>query len=122
MSLSAIKDAVFDRLVAAPGLLPLFFDNLQAPAPTGDHLRPYILPSTTRTLGLVDLGQEVGTIQVSVFVQKGKGDIVAADAGQLILDLFPRNLDLTALRIDSFGTISAPFYDGNWQITPVSIP
>ena len=122
MSLSAIKIAVFDRLEAAPGLLPLFFDNVDLGVPSGGHLRPYIIPATTKTLGLIDLGQEIGLIQVSVFIKKGKGDIVAADAGQLVLDLFPRNLELPALRIDSFGSMSAPFYDGAWQITPVTIP
>lgn len=122
MALSTIKTSVFDRLIATGGLLPLFFDNVEADAPDENHLRPFVLPGTAATLGLNDLSQESGLIQVSVYVKKGQGDIVSSDTAALILDAFPRNLSLTGLRIDVVGSIAPSFFDGAWQITPVTIP
>ena len=72
-------------------------------------------------LGVTTLNQEVGIIQASVYVEKGVGEIVPADIAQEFLDLFPRNLQLTNLRIDKIGTIAAPFYDDAWHVTPVTI-
>ncbi len=126
MSLSAIKTAVFDRLISAAGLPTLYFDNVENTAnplpPTANHLRPFVLPSATNTIDLVDLDQEVGVIQVSIYVGKGQGEIVSTDLAATILALFPRNLNLTELRIDDAGSIAPPFYDGGWYITPVTIP
>ncbi len=121
MPLSVIEDSLFTRLSATGGLPPLHFDNIKADPPPDDHLRPFILPATPNTLGLNDLGQEIGVFQVSVYAKKGQGTTPAIIIAELILAAFPRNLELTGLRIDKIGAIGVPFYDGDWQITPVSI-
>ncbi len=126
MSLSAIKAAVYDRLIADGSLPPLYFDNVESSTlplpPVANHLRPFVLPSATNTIDLVDLDQEVGIIQVSIYVGKGQGEIVSTDIASTILALFARPLNLTELRIDDAGSIAPPFYDGGWYITPVTIP
>ena len=126
MSLTAIKTAVFDRLIAEAGLPALYFNNVESASlplpPVSNHLRPFVLPSDTRTIGVRTLNQEIGLIQVSIFVGKGQGEIVSSNIASQILDLFPRNLDLVACRIDSIGSIAPSFYDQGWHITPVSIP
>ena len=126
MSLSAIKTAVFDRLIAEGSLPALYFNNVedttQPLPPVSNHLRPFVLPSDTRTIGVRTLNQEVGLIQVNVFVGKGQGEITSSDIASQILDLFPRNLDLVACRIDDIGSIAPSFFDRGWYITPVSIP
>lgn len=123
MTLSVIKDSVYSHLEAEAGLLPLFFENVNATVPESNHLRPSVLPSNTSSLGLNHTDQEIGTIQVLVYIEKGQGEIIGPTEGQKVLDAFPRNTELTGLRIDNIGTIAPSFNDdGNWQITPVSIP
>lgn len=122
MSVADITNDVNDRLASAPGLPPLFFDNIDADVPAGEHLRPYILPANTESLGLTELDQEQGVIQVSVFVPKGVGTIQPAETAKEILDLFPRNLELPSLRIDAAGSVAPPLYREGWYVTPVTIP
>lgn len=122
MSLAIIKQSVFAYLDGLAGLPPLYFDNIESEPPPGDHLRPFVLPANTSTIGIKTLNQEIGVIQVSVYTEKGKGEIIPANYAQLILDAFPRNTKLTGLRIDQAGSIAPAFYDGAWHITPVSVP
>ncbi len=126
MTLSLIKDAVYERLESSALTEPLYFpntnDDRKVQPPTVNHLRPFVLPSETRTIGVRTLDQEVGLIQVSVYIGKGQNDFEGTELAELILALFPRNLDLTVCRIDQSGSIAPSFFDEGWQVTPVSIP
>lgn len=137
MSLSDIKESFYDALEAAtigdtatpdyPVYLPNTTDSRLPEAPESNHLRPFVLPSETRTIGLATLDQEVGTLQVSIFIAKGKNDLAASDIAKKVLALFPRNTVLSlsgspVARIDETGSIARSFFDEGWQITPVSIP
>lgn len=121
MALSDIKTALFNRLESLVGLPDIFYPNISADIPTTDYIRPDVLPATTDSIGVNNIDQERGVFQVSIFVEKGKGELEAARIGQIILDGFPRNTNLLDVRIDRTGTIERSFFDGKWAITPVSI-
>lgn len=124
MSLTAIMTAVFDHIENGGLSVPVFFNNVESATnepPSGDHIVPYVLPSSTRTIGLNDLDQEIGLIQVSVYVEKGKGELVASRIVDEVIALFPRNLQLTGLRIDRTPSADIAFFEGAWYITPVTI-
>lgn len=122
MSLKVITNSVFEHLTNVGGLPAIFFSNTNDQPPAGEHIRPKILPNSTRTIGTADLDQEVGLIQISVYVKKGKGDERAAEIADAILAAFPRNLELTGLRIDLAGSAAGSFLVDGWQVTPTTIP
>lgn len=124
MSLSTIKALLFARLesLVLPAGVTVFYPNIGTTMPLYNFVSPAVLPATTAPIDLVNSDRETGLLQVSVYVKKGLGEIVSADIAQVILTGFPRNLALSGVRIDRPGSIGPSFYDGNWQVTPVTIP
>lgn len=123
--LSEIKKSLFDSLESKVALwatpLTIYYDNVQAQVPTANHLRPAVLPATTATIGLSELGQEIGIFQVSVYVRKGEGQLTGIEIAELILADFPRNTELNEeVRIDKYGSVAPSFFVDDWQVTPVS--
>lgn len=121
MALDVIATSFFTEL-AANTALPIYYDNVDTPTPTENHLRPVVLPADTTSIGLVSTDQELGIFQVSIYVKKGSGEILAKTIAEQILDIFPRNTQLTGVRIDNKGSIAPSFTIDAWQVTPVSIP
>lgn len=124
MPLSTIKTSLYTQLegVSLPSGVVIFYPNTDTSLPTSDFIRPDVLPGATDPLDLSHTNQENGILQVSVFVQKGKGEIRTADIVDAILDGFPRGLSLTGVRIDRPGYAGPSFFDGSWQVTPVTVP
>jgi hypothetical protein len=123
MNLADFKASVFSLLENASGLLPVYFPNLkQQPEPNEAHLKVFVLPANTETLGLSTLEQQKGIVQVSVCYPLGISDIKATQTAEAVLLLFPRGLALGGARIDKKGSISTSFESGAWYVTPVSIP
>lgn len=125
MSLEQITISVFDHLFA-PSIADLYANNIESETlpkvPTGDHLKLYVLPLPTETLGHVSPGKESGLVQVSVFVKSGQGVTRANNLAEQVLDRFVKGLKLAGVQFDSFGSIAVPFFDNGWYITPVTIP
>lgn len=124
MTLEVIVNSVMQHLDSGGLSVPVFYDNVALEGddpPNTDHYRAYVLPSSTATLGLFSLSQEIGIIQVSVFVKKDTGSVIRAQLADDIIALFPRNLQLTGLRIDRAGSVAPSLLDGAWSIAPVSI-
>jgi hypothetical protein len=121
MALNDIKISLLDRLKSLVGLPVIYYPNVGASTPTDEHIVPHVLPSDTMPVGLRTTDKESGIFQVSIFVEKGSGEILALDYAKTILEGFPRNLQLDNVCIDRSGSIGPSFYDANWQITPVSI-
>lgn len=122
MSLKIITNSVFEHLTSIGGLPDIFYSNSKSAPPTGEHIRPKILPNNTLSIGVDDLDQEIGLIQISVYVKKGDGDENSAEIADAILAAFPRNLELTGLRIDLAGSVASSFLVEGWQVTPTTIP
>lgn len=122
MALSSIRIALFDQLESISGLPDIFYPNVDEDPPTTDYISPFILPANTNTIGIRTTDQEVGVFQVSIYIEKGAGQIDASTVAELILANFARNLNLINVRIDKRGSIAPAFYDGKYQVTPVSIP
>lgn len=122
MALSSIQIALFTQLETIGGLPAIFYPNVDDTAPTTDYISPFVLPANTNSIGIRTTDQEIGVLQVSIYIEKGKGQIEASRVAGLILANFPRNLNLTDVRIDLPGSIGPVFYEGKYQVTPVSIP
>jgi len=124
MPLSQIKTSLIEQLnsLVLPAGVDVYYSNIEADVPNDSHLVVTVLPSTTLAVDQVSTDKEAGIFQVSVFVKKGKGEILSSDIAQVILDGFPRNLQLDGVRIEAPGSVASSFFDGGWQITPVSIP
>lgn len=124
MSLSNIKIALFAQLASLtlPTGVSIYYPNINTTLPSNNFVRPEVIPGATAPLDLVNSNQESGLFQVSIYVKKGLGELVASGIAQTILDGFPRNLALIGVRIDRPGSIGPSFFDGNWQVTPVTIP
>lgn len=120
MALDKIKIALFNRLESLGGLPPIYYTNVGG-EPTGNHIIPTVLPARTNSIGLREVNQEIGIFQVSIVIAKGQGQLLSSQIAELIINGFPRNLDLTDVRIDRRGSVAPSFFDGNWEITPVSI-
>ena len=121
MALNDITISLLDHLKGIVGLPTIYYPNVSADIPTDNHIIPYILPSNTIPVGLRTTDRETGIFQVSIFVKKGSGEILALDYARTIIEGFPRNLQLNNVCIDRSGSIGPSFYEGHWQITPVSI-
>ena len=121
MSLNAIENEAFERFANAVGLPSIIYPNIQKLEQEANHLRVSVLPAPTQSVGISSLDQELGFIQALVYVKQGQGSIVASDIAEVVLALFPRNLKLTAFRIDRIGFTSPSFYDNTWLVLPVSI-
>lgn len=120
MSLSNIQSEVFDRIITL-GMLT-YFPNIKEPdLIQDDHLRVDVMPNTTDSIGLNDIDMEKGIVQVRVFTKIGSGSIQSAVTAKQVLDLFPRNTQLTSCRFDKTGTINSAFMDGSWWVTPVTL-
>lgn len=117
--LSQIKTSLFDRLIANTAL-PVLFSNVDTDVPTVPHLRVFVLPANTDTIGINSLGKEMGIFQINVHTLKGSGELQGVTIAEQMLDLFPRNLTLTGVRIDTYGSIAPDIFSDGWHITPVS--
>lgn len=133
MSLSLIKESFYEAVLAAsftgdPDIYLANTEDSRLPSPAkSNHFRLFVLPSETRTVGVREIDQEVGFLQVSIFIEKGSNDLDGSDLAQEVLSLFPRNTELTlagntVARIDEAGSVNASFFENAFQITPVTIP
>lgn len=115
--LSEIKQSLFDRLEANTAY-PIYYKNVGG-EPTAAHIRPFVIASNTHTIGLNDLGQEKGIFQINCYVKKKNGQLEGTEMAEEMLAIFPRNTELTGVRIDEYGSIGPTFFNDGWQITPV---
>ena len=120
MALNQIKAALYDHLESLNGLPDIHYSNVDS-SPTGNYIRPDVLPASTVPIGISMTDKEVGVLQVSVYVKKGSGELLAADIAQVVLDGFPRNTQLSGVRIDETGSIGPSILIEGFQMTPVSI-
>ena len=120
MALNSIQTALYNKLESLAGLPEIFYPNIGG-EPTGNYLVPFVLPANTEALGIRSTDRETGVFQVSIYVVKGSGELAASNIAKIILDGFPRNLDLTDVRIDRTGSIGPAIEDGKWRMLPVSI-
>jgi hypothetical protein len=126
MSISAIHKAVFTKLAATSGLPQLVYPNISTATPTGNHLRVFILPATTESIGLKDIDWARGIIQISVYCKDGVGAITATDIADTVIGLFPRGTIMTnsglSIRVDATGYAGQAITGEGWYQVPVSIP
>lgn len=120
MSEELIATQVFVRLFDFS--LPVRFPNIQYGEQVEPHVRVSILPAETDSFTLAGSVKRQGIIQVTIFIQQGLGDIVSRQHADAIIQLFPRGLDMSGVRIHRQGWASPGFIDGAWWVTPVSIP
>lgn len=120
MALEQIKTSIFTRLEGLVGLPTIYYPNTGGTVPTTDYIRPDVLPADTAPYDLNHTDIEGGIFQVSIFIEKGKGELEAARVAQILLDGFTRNLQLTSVRFNRSGSVAASFFDGAWQVTPVT--
>jgi hypothetical protein len=125
MSLAEITESVYTHL-NDEALAPVYVANYESKAlpqpPDGEHLKLFVLPLPTDTLGLVTPARENGLVQVNVFVKDGTGVVRPATLAQQVLDTFARGLKLTGVQFDVVGSIAPSFEIGGWYVTPVTIP
>ena len=121
MALSSIKTDLFNRLESLVGLPDIYYSNIDAVEPDGEYIKPDILPINTVPVGMAATDKEAGLFQVLIYIEKGAGEIKAADYAAIILAGFSRNLSLANVRIESTGSVGAVFYSGGKQVTPVTI-
>ena len=120
MALEQIKTSIFNHLETLVGLPAIHYPNVDGTLPTGEYIRPDVLPADTDPVGIVTTDRETGVFQVSIFIPKGQGELDAARVAQTLLDGFPRNLSLTGVRFDMSGSVGPALFEGKWQMTPVS--
>lgn len=120
MALEQIKTSIFDHLETLSGLPDIHYPNVAGTIPTGEYIRPDVLPADTDPVGIITTDRETGIFQVSIFIPKGQGELDAARVAQKLLDGFPRNLALTGVRFDKSGSIGPSLFEEKWQMTPVS--
>lgn len=120
MALEEIKTSIFTHLETLAGLPAIHYPNVDDVLPTGEYIRPDVLPADTDPLGIVTTDRETGIFQVSIFIPKGQGELDAARVAQKLLDGFPRNLQLAGVRFDRSGSVEPSLFEGKWQMTPVS--
>ena len=94
MSQSRIRAAFETRLAnwaaARTPALPVVWTNTNAPLPTGDHLRAYLLPAMTTARDVAGENRSYrGVFQVSVFTKAGTGPARAEGIARELDDLFP---------------------------------
>lgn len=123
MPLPEIVNDAFNTLGNAFGLPPIIYPNEAKPdIPTGTHLRAYILPADTESIGLSSWDVERGIIQVSVYEKRGAGIIKAYSIAQQILALFPRGFSASGFKVHRAGSVGPAMIDGAWLAIAVSIP
>lgn len=120
MAIEQIMTSIFTHLETLAGLPSIHYPDGDGALPSTDYIRPDILPADTDPVGIVTTDRETGIFQVSIFTQKGSGELASARVAQLLLDGFPRNLSLTGVRFDKTGSVEPPLFEGKWKITPVS--
>lgn len=122
MALDAIAEDVFATLSAAPGLPPVVYPNVGVDVPAAPHLRVFILPANTDTVGLNSFEVEQGIIQISVYEAQGQGAIGPYATAELILNtVFPRGFSTLNFRVIKAGSLGPAIVDGAWYVVPVSI-
>lgn len=122
MPLDAIAQAAFAELNAAAGLPPVYWPNVAVPdSPEDLHLRVFILPANTESIGLASWDVERGIIQVSVYAKQGLGVISPYATAEAVLAVFPRGYTNSAFSVIVAGSVGPAAIDGAWLIVPVSI-
>ncbi len=122
MPLPAIINDAFSTLANSFGLPPVVYPNEANPAiPESTHLRAYILPADTESIGLSSWDVERGIIQVSVYEKQGAGVIKASAIAEQVLALFPRGFSASGFKVHRAGSIGPAVIDGAWLAIPVSI-
>lgn len=123
MPMPEIVSAAFSTLANAFGLPPVVYPNEANPEiPASTHLRAYILPADTESMGLSSWDVERGIIQVSVYEKHGAGIIKAYSIAQQVLALFPRGFSASGFKVHRAGSIGPAVIDGAWLAIAVSIP
>lgn len=122
MAIDAIAQAAFAELATATGLPPVYWPNVAAPdSPEPLHLRAFVLPADTESIGLASWDVERGIIQVSVYAKQGLGVIAPYATAEAILSVFPRGYANGAFRVNIAGNVGPAIIDGAWCVVPVSI-
>lgn len=121
MPVDAIASAAFQAISDA-SLPPVYWPNVEVPAALeGLHLRAFILPADTESMGLSSWDVERGIIQVSVYAKQGEGVIAPFATAEEVLAVFPRGYSNSQFRVHTAGSIGPAIIDGAWCVVPVSI-
>ena len=121
MAIDLIAQDVFETLSAKTNLPPIYWPNVAVPAaPEALHLRVYILPAGTQSIGLASFDVERGIIQVSIFSTQGAGMIAPFALAEKILGIFPRGYTSPRFVVPLAGSVGPAIYDGAWCVVPVS--
>ena len=122
MAIDAIAHAAFEALSQA-GLPPIYRPNVEVPAaPESLHLRAFILPANTESMGLASWDVERGILQVSVYAKHGVGIVPPYSIAEQVLAVFPRGYADPSFRVIVAGSVGPALIDGAWCVVPVSIP
>ena len=123
MTLNKIQQAVFDRVEAATGLLPIKYQHKAFNHNGSPYVEMIVSPLDTRA-ETIDGGDIMpGFIGFNVYVPSDYGVSYPASEGQKFVDLFPRDLRFDGVYIVDTGTIRASVEDDEvWRFTPVLIP
>jgi hypothetical protein len=108
------------------GLPALYWPNISAPVPTGNHARVDVLPVPTESMGVSGPEWQRGIVQFTVMVRDGTGAVGADAIAETIISKFPRGTSFSSsglsIRFDEKGWKSPGSASGGWYQVPVTIP
>jgi len=122
-----LTKAIFNHISGATGLPEVYYPNVSKDTPADEHIIVSIVPNETLSVGVSELNQARGIINILIKTKESIGTVRANQIADDILTLFGRNTTLTSggtkVRIDREGWTSPPLgnIDG-WYILPVTIP
>ena len=122
-----LTKAIFDHISGATGIPDVYYPNVSKDTHADEHIIVSIIPNETLSVGVSELNQARGIINIVIKTKESIGTIRANQIADDLLSLFVRNTTLTSggtkVRIDRAGWTNPPLgnIDG-WYVLPVTIP
>lgn len=127
MKQNELMQAVYTYLDGLAGLPDVKYPNIEYDEPQAEYLNVFISNAKPQTLGIARISWYGGFIQIDCVVEHGRGELVASNNAQLVMDYFPIGTTLTngstTIRVDDTPYASAGIMrDDGWYSIPVTIP
>ena len=123
MDLTANIRREFARAVknyAASQALPVVFENVSVPQPSGDYLETYLMPTETGS-GTLNAARQNGLFQINIYTLQNKGTLTADRIAAELMALFVRGTRLGIVAIGKHPNRSKGMLVNGWYAVTVTV-
>lgn len=123
MNYSTLLSSIFTYLETIDDIPDIFYPNIKYETIPDEYLNISVMPIDPSDIGVKNIVQHSGLIQIDIAVKVGTGEIRSAEIADIIIEAFKRNtvIPTSLIRIDATPYKTNGYISDNFLVTPITI-